>query len=221
MHYGNRNLEISTAPTKVKLQEPAYSQVHIQNKIDKQRVRSRVRQTVRRLSWKVLGFETGGEVGRRGWIRIWLVEDQCFLFGVKELWRDSKRWGFGKFVGWVRYLSQCWREICLTTCRRCQMMVELSERRDTFSEMWRLGALENDRLFCSFDFSADVVSLDYLCGLQEDGRCRDCWSSRNRDIYLLVTSVSLTQYDWCILHITDGLIRGITTVCSCCLCDPD
>ena len=37
----NRKLEISTAPTGAKLREPAYSQALIQNKIDKQRVRSR------------------------------------------------------------------------------------------------------------------------------------------------------------------------------------
>ena len=34
----NRKLEISTAPTEAKLREPAYSQVLIQNKIDRQRV---------------------------------------------------------------------------------------------------------------------------------------------------------------------------------------
>src|SRR6218665_3904437 len=46
----NRKLEISTAPTKSKLWEPACSHVLIQNKIDRQRVRSRAsRQTVRRL----------------------------------------------------------------------------------------------------------------------------------------------------------------------------
>ena len=40
----------------------------IQNKIDKQSVRSResCRQTVRRLWWMVFGVETGREVGRRG-----------------------------------------------------------------------------------------------------------------------------------------------------------
>ena len=48
------------------------------------------------------------EVGRRGWIRIGFVEERCFKFGVKELWRDSKRWGFGEFVGLVRY-SEIWR----------------------------------------------------------------------------------------------------------------
>jgi len=36
------------------------------------------------------GVETGREVGRRGQIRIGLVEEQCFKFGVKELWRDGK-----------------------------------------------------------------------------------------------------------------------------------
>ena len=44
----NRKLKISTAPTKVKSPQPAYSQSLIQNKIDRQRVRSRKldRQTV-------------------------------------------------------------------------------------------------------------------------------------------------------------------------------
>jgi len=40
--YRNRiNLKISTVPSKAKLQEPAYSQALIQNKIDRQQVRSR------------------------------------------------------------------------------------------------------------------------------------------------------------------------------------
>jgi len=30
---------------------------------------------------------------------------------VKELWRDSKGRGLSELVGWVRYLSQCWREL--------------------------------------------------------------------------------------------------------------
>jgi len=34
--------------------------------------------------------ETGREVGRRGQIRQGFVEEQCFKFGMKELWRDSK-----------------------------------------------------------------------------------------------------------------------------------
>jgi len=37
----NRKLEISTVPTKVKLWEPAYSHMLIQNKIDRQGPRSR------------------------------------------------------------------------------------------------------------------------------------------------------------------------------------
>ena len=42
------------------------------------------------LWWMVFGVETGMEVGRRGQVRIGFVEEQCFEFGVKELWRDSK-----------------------------------------------------------------------------------------------------------------------------------
>jgi len=41
------------------------------------------------------------EVRRRGWIIIGFVEEHCFKFGVKELWRDSKMCDFGKLVGWV------------------------------------------------------------------------------------------------------------------------
>jgi len=46
----NRKLKTSTAPTKAKSWEPAYSQALVQSKIDRQRVRSREsgRQTVRR-----------------------------------------------------------------------------------------------------------------------------------------------------------------------------
>ena len=39
--YRNRKLDISTAPTKAKSGEPAYSQALVQNKIDRQRVRFR------------------------------------------------------------------------------------------------------------------------------------------------------------------------------------
>src|SRR6218665_3017659 len=44
--FKSRNLEISTAPTEVKLQEPAYSQALNQNKIDRQGIK-RVRQAER------------------------------------------------------------------------------------------------------------------------------------------------------------------------------
>src|SRR6218665_1862068 len=59
----NRKLLISREPTKAKSQEPAYSQALNQNKIDRQRSRSREsgRQTVRRLWWMVFGVETGME----------------------------------------------------------------------------------------------------------------------------------------------------------------
>src|SRR6218665_485153 len=59
----NRKLLISRAPTKAKSQEPAYSQWLNQNKIDRQRSRSKEsgRQTVRRLWWMVFGVETGRE----------------------------------------------------------------------------------------------------------------------------------------------------------------
>src|SRR6218665_1032131 len=57
----NRKLLISRAPTNAKSQEAAYSQALNQNKIDRQRSRSREsgRQTVRRLWWMVFGVETG------------------------------------------------------------------------------------------------------------------------------------------------------------------
>src|SRR6218665_1183432 len=59
----NRKLLISRAPTKAKLQEPAYSQALNQNKIDRQRSRSREsdRHTVRRL-W-CLELRRGGRYG--------------------------------------------------------------------------------------------------------------------------------------------------------------
>jgi len=38
----------------------------------------------------VFGVEAGREVGRRGQIRIGFVEERCFKFGAKELWRDRK-----------------------------------------------------------------------------------------------------------------------------------
>ena len=59
----NRKLLISRAPTKAKSQEPAYSQALNQNKIDRQRSRSKESgwQTVRRLWWMVFGVEMGRE----------------------------------------------------------------------------------------------------------------------------------------------------------------
>src|SRR6218665_2243988 len=52
--YHNRKLLTSRAPTEAKSQEPAYSQALNQNKIDRQRSRSResCRQTVRLLWWR-------------------------------------------------------------------------------------------------------------------------------------------------------------------------
>src|SRR6218665_1120081 len=41
IHDHNRNLEISPVPTKAKSREPSYSQELFQNKIDRQRVKSR------------------------------------------------------------------------------------------------------------------------------------------------------------------------------------
>ena len=82
----NRKLKTSTAPTKAKSREPAFSQALIQNKINRQRVRSREsgRQTVRRLWWMVFGVEMGRErmnQDRISWRAVF------FEFGVKELWR--------------------------------------------------------------------------------------------------------------------------------------
>ena len=76
-HHCNRNhkLEISTASTKAKSWELAYSEALIQNKIDRQWVRSREsgRQTGRWLWWMVFGVEMGKEVERRGWIIIIII----------------------------------------------------------------------------------------------------------------------------------------------------
>ena len=87
----NRKLEISTALTKVKSLELAYSQAPVTNKIDRQCVKSREigsvsnpenqagRQSVRRLWWMALGVETGREVGRRGQIRIGFVKGPVLI----------------------------------------------------------------------------------------------------------------------------------------------
>jgi len=66
--------------------------------------------TVRRLWWMVLGVETGREVWERRRISIGFAKEQHFQFGVKELWRNGKGRGLSSFIGWVRYLLQCWRE---------------------------------------------------------------------------------------------------------------
>ena len=48
----------------------------------------------RRLWRMVFGYQTdkgGRDVGIRGRLRIGFVEEQCFQFGAKKLWRDGKR----------------------------------------------------------------------------------------------------------------------------------
>jgi len=87
LNFHNRKIVIVNSRF-LESREPAYSQALVQNKIDRQWVRSR--QTVRRLWWMVFRVETGREVGRRGQIRKGFVEEQCFKFGMKELWRDNK-----------------------------------------------------------------------------------------------------------------------------------
>ena len=76
----NRNLDISTAPTKARSREPAYSQLLTQNKIDRQRVRSREsgRQTVRRLWWMVFGV-AGGSLFQRGWAAMAMEQSASFI----------------------------------------------------------------------------------------------------------------------------------------------
>ena len=65
--------------------------------------------TIRRLWWMAFGVETAMEVGKEDASGL-LKSIVLSLELVKQLWRDSKRRGFGEFVGWVRYLSQYWRE---------------------------------------------------------------------------------------------------------------
>jgi len=87
----NRKFDVSTAPTKAKSREPAYSQRFIQNKTDRQWVKIQiVRQSNRSDGYGGRCFELrrGKEVGRREDELV--VEAQCFQFRVKELWRDSK-----------------------------------------------------------------------------------------------------------------------------------
>jgi len=55
----------------------------------------------------VFGVETGRVVRGRGRTRIGFAKEQCFQFGVKELWRGEV---FLEPVICVRYLSQSWRE---------------------------------------------------------------------------------------------------------------
>ena len=62
------------------------------------RSRESGRQTVRRKWCIVFGVFDGRKLGRRweggrekGMNQIEFVEEQCFTFGVKELWRDSKK----------------------------------------------------------------------------------------------------------------------------------
>src|SRR6218665_3423319 len=59
-----------------------------------------------------LELRRGGRYGEddESRFRIGFAKEQCFQFGVKELWRDGKRKGLSELVGWVRHLSQCWRE---------------------------------------------------------------------------------------------------------------
>ena len=76
----------------MKSREPTYSQALVQNKIDRQRVRSREsgrqgRQSDGYGGW-CLELRRGREQRRRGQVRIGFVAEQCFKFGVKELWRD-------------------------------------------------------------------------------------------------------------------------------------
>src|SRR6218665_902306 len=74
--------------------------------------------------WMVLGVKTGREI----WgIRIGFAKEQCFQFGMKELWRDGKGRGLSELVGWVRHLSQCWREF-------------VPERRGNY-RLWGLGEI--------------------------------------------------------------------------------
>src|SRR6218665_215068 len=60
-------------------------------------------------------------------IRIGFAKEQCFQFGVKALRRDGMGRGLSELMGWVRYLSQCWREF-------------VPERRDSYGHRRRPGA---------------------------------------------------------------------------------
>ena len=46
----------------------------------------------------VLGVKTGREVWGRRWIKIGFAKEQCFQFGVKELWRDGKGRGLSELT---------------------------------------------------------------------------------------------------------------------------
>ena len=42
------------------------------------------------------------------WIRVGFVKEECFQFGVKELWKDSKRRDFREFVVWIASQDFLW-----------------------------------------------------------------------------------------------------------------
>src|ERR1043165_2011997 len=94
----NRKLETSTAPTKARSREPAYSQALNQNKIDRHEVKiQRVRQADRQAA-KADGVWCSDDEGEREKYWIQDVKEQCFQFRVKDLWRGRERWSFGDFV---------------------------------------------------------------------------------------------------------------------------
>ena len=78
----NRNIQTSTAPTKAKSREPAYSLALSQNKIDSQRIKSGEsgRQIDGRPRWVMFRVEMTRDVRRRGRIRIGFMKEQCFQF---------------------------------------------------------------------------------------------------------------------------------------------
>jgi len=87
---------ISTALTKAKSRESAYSRALNQNKLIESRSRSREAgiQTVRRLWWMVFGVQRGSKVWGRGWIKVYdLLKSSVFSFEWKSYGKVQERYG--------------------------------------------------------------------------------------------------------------------------------
>ena len=90
--FSYRNLKISTAPTKAKLREPAYSQALIQNKIDRQQVKTTVRQADSQIDMVDSVQRTwDGEGGREKRIRIGFVEEQYTALIIRSVYESESR----------------------------------------------------------------------------------------------------------------------------------
>ena len=133
--------------------------------------------------------------GRRGWIRIVFVEEQCFQFWVKEPWkdnermkepwRDNKRWDFGEFGGWLRW-SQYYTIL-----------------HKVYSVQSFISYVKNCLLFCNFQPERERACLIYVSFVvtQHWGRnlfiplaliCSKIWASETTMIYTWTRGLQMT-----------------------------